>query len=122
MERDELRFVCYDWKDNLDQISDFWWLLNYGLRQTYHKGVYAQRKEPDKKGSKVRIDVPILTLGIQRPKQKGFVIDAEPYCPSLYCNLSMSRVEADMLQDGNSGRRQPDYHLDVYDWSCLRLI
>ena len=78
-------------------------------------GVYAQRKEPDKKGSKVQIDVPILTLGIQRQKQKGFVIGAEPYCPSLYCNLSMSRVVADMLQDGNSDRRQTDYHLDVYD-------
>ena len=60
-------------------------------------------------------DVPILTLGIQNQKQKSLVIGAEPYCPSLYCNLSMSRVVADMLQDGNFDRRQTDYHLDVYD-------
>ena len=80
-------------------------MMYYGLHQMYHKGVYVQRKAPDKNGSKVRIDVPIWTLGIQSPKQKGFVIDAEPYCPSLYCNLSMSRVVADMLQDGNFDRR-----------------
>ena len=90
-------------------------MLYYGLRHTYHRGVSVQRKVPDKKGSKVRIDVPILTLGIQSQKQKGFVIDAEPYCPSLYCSLSMSRVVVDMLQDGNFDRRQTDYHLDVYD-------